>query len=262
MKKLLITFSGSAYDETTGITVERAPQMGADEVLVYDDLWLMGQPLFSDPRFEWLYTHKGVGNPNGGRGFGWFSWKPYVIAGALRRCDPGDIVLYLDADTYPIAPFGVLYDECARRDGMMLFSAVGCWNTNWTKRDCLIAMGMDEPKYRDCQHAVARFMLFQAGHPRAHAFLDEWQHWVLDQRCQTFEPSVLAPEYPELREHRTEQSVFTLLAHKYGEKLYREACQFGNSVDADRDLYGQLFEQRSTIRPKTLDGSAYRNIHE
>ena len=154
MKRIYITFSGSAYHETTGAIVERAPRMGADQVVVYDDRWLMDQPLFRDPRFQWLYTHKGVGNPHGGRGFGWFSWKPYVIIDALSRCEPGDIVLYTDADTYPVAPFGVLYDECAKRDGMMLFSAVGCWNTMWTKRDCLIAMGMDEPRYRDCQHAA------------------------------------------------------------------------------------------------------------
>ena len=259
MKRIYCCFSGSAYHETTGAIVERAPRMGADQVIVYDDRWLMDQPLFRDPRFQWLYTHKGVGNPDGGRGFGWFSWKPYVIADALSRCEPGDIVLYTDADTYPVAPFGVLYDECAKRDGMMLFSAVGCWNTMWTKRDCLIAMGMDEPKYRDCQHAVCRFMLFQAGNERANRFLAEWQEYCLTPACQTFEPSVLAPEYPELREHRTEQSVFTLLAHKYGEKLYREACQFGNSVGDDKELYGQLFEQVGTTRPKSLSGSAYRN---
>lgn len=233
--------------------------MGADSTLVYDDVWLTEQPLYRDPRFQWLLNHRGAGNPNGGRGVGWFAWKPVVIQDALSRCDPGDIVLYTDADTYPVAPFGVLYEECARRDGIMLFSAVGCLNQWYTKRDCLVAMGMDDDKYRFCQHAVARFMLFQAGNQRANDFLAEWAYWVLDPRCQTFEPSALAPEYPELIEHRTEQSVFTLLAHKYGEKLYREACQFGESVNDDRELYGQLFHQKGTDRPKSPNGSVFRN---
>ncbi len=259
MKRLFITFSGSAYHETTQQIVERAPRMGADSVIVYDDRWLMEQPLFQDPRFQFLFTHRGVGNEGGRRGFGWFSWKPFCIIDALKRCDPGDIVLFTDADTYPVAPFGVLYDECASRDGMMLFSAVGCMNYQWTKRDCLVAMGMDEDRFRFCQHAVCRFMLFQSGSERANNFLAEWQEWCLDPRCQTFEPSVLAPEYPEFIEHRTEQSIFTLLAHKYGEKLYREACQFGKSVPEDTELYGQLFAQVGTVRPKSLSGSAFRN---
>lgn len=260
MTRFYATFSGSAYDETTALIVERAPRMGADKVLVYDEPWLMKQPLWSDERFQWLFNHEGHKNPPGyHRGFGWFAWKPVVILDALSRCQPGDIVLYTDADTYPIANFGVLYDECAKRDGMMLFSAVGCWNDRWTKRDCLIAMGMDEPKYRDCQHAVARFMLFQASNQRAIDFLNEWAAYCLDKRCQTFDPSVLAPEHPEFFEHRTEQSIFTLLAHKYGEKLYREACQFGESMDTDRDLYGQLFHQIGSSKPKSVNGSAFAN---
>lgn len=261
MKRILITFSGAAYDETTALIVDRARTFSADEVLVYDDRWLMEQPLWNDERFQWLYNHVGHKNPAGyRRGFGWFAWKPIVIMDAIRRCEAGDIVLYTDADTFPIAPLGALYQECARRDGMMLFSAVGCANQNWTKRDCLIAMGMDDDRWRFTQHAVARFMLFQAGNRRALEFLTEWAEFCLNRHCQTFDASVLAPEYPELHEHRTEQSVFTLLAHKYGEKLYREACQFGNSVDDDKGLYAQLFEQVGTTRPKNHgQGSRFRN---
>ncbi len=40
-KRILITFSGAAYDNTTEIIVRDAPRFGVDEVRVYDDLWLM-----------------------------------------------------------------------------------------------------------------------------------------------------------------------------------------------------------------------------
>lgn len=257
MKRIYITFGGSAYDPTTRQIVERAgPLGGVDEVVVYDDRWLVKQEFWK--LNSWLFDRLDL-HGHKGRGFGWWCWKPFIILDALSRCADGDIVIYTDADTFPIAPFGQLFEECARREGMMLFSAVGCWNTMWTKRDCLIVMGQDETKYRDCQHAVARFMLFQKGRWRVQQFLAEWLTYCLNPIAQTFDASVLAPEYPELREHRTEQSIFTLLAHKYGEKLYREACQFGNSVDDDKNLYGQLFEQRGTDKPKSLSGSAYGN---
>lgn len=261
---ILCTFGGSAYDRSTAKTVERAPRMGADKVLVYDDKWLTEQPLWQDPRFQYLLTHRGVGNPNGGRGLGWFSWKPYVITDALSRCSDGDVVLYIDADTHPIADFSVLYRICRDDGGQMAFMATAetgpLRNGDWNKRDCMIQMGMDEPRWLDAGTAVARFMLFQKGAPGIAEFLAEWQEWCLDPICQTFEPSVLAPEHPGFREHRTEQAIYTNLVHRKGLKLYREACEFGAKCPQDWDLYPQLFSQVYEGGMKSLNGSRYRNV--
>lgn len=264
MKRILAVFGGSAYDRTTARTVEAAPRLGADEVLIYDDYWLRQTSLFADPRFQWLLTHRGVGNPHSGRGFGWFSWKPYVIADALSWAADGDVVMYLDADTYPIADFSVLYRECERIGGQMAFMATATAgplrNGDWNKRDCLIQMGMDEPRWREMGTAVARFMLFQRGAPGVAEFLAEWQEYCLDPFCQTFEASVLAPEYPGFREHRTEQAIYTNLVHRRGLKLYREACEFGKDCPQDWDLYPQLFSQVWEGGVKSEAGSRYRNV--
>jgi hypothetical protein len=238
----LICFSGSAYDYTTARIGDDAKRFGVDKTLVYDDRWLMDQPLFSDTRFQFLYTHKGVGNPEGGRGFGWMSWKPTVIADALSRAADGDIILYTDADTYPIA------DLTALRNG------------DWNKRDCMIEMGMDEPEFLNAQAGVARFMLFMKGGLGVSRFISEWQDYALRPNCQTFEPSVLAPEHPGFREHRCEQSVFTNLCHRFGLKLYRECCEFGNQCQQDWDLYPQIFVQHYASGPKSLAGSRFRNV--
>lgn len=265
MNRILITFSGAAYDGTTQRLVEGGKKFGAHEVWVYDDRWLLTTPFGRSPEFQYLLTHKGVGNPNGGRGFGWFSWKPVVMADALSRCEPGDIVLFLDADTFPIADFSVLYEECSRIGGTMLFSAVGCNHARWCKRDCFIRMGMDEPRWRNVQHAVARFFLFQRGAAGVDRFLTQWQAFNLDPIATTFEPSQLAPEHPEFLEiiggdtgqHRTEQAILTNLAHLYGHKLYREACQFGAHQPEDKELYQQLFVQEGGRGPQTLEGSRF-----
>lgn len=264
MKQIYALFGGSAYDNCISKAVARAPGFGADEILVYDDRWLMDQPLFHDERFQFLYTHKGVGNPTGGRGFGWFSWKPYVIMDALRRSSDGDIVMYVDADTFPIADFSCLYRQCALDGGIMAFMATAkhgpLRNGDWNKRDCMIKMGMDEPKWLDAGTAVARFMLFQKGDPGVAEFLAEWQELALDPDCQTFEPSKLAPEHPGFREHRTEQAIYTNLVHRLGLKLYREPCGFGAECQQDWDLYSQLFTQVYEGGQKTLNGSKFRNV--
>lgn len=259
MKRILITFGGAAWDSTIERIVTDAPRFGVDEVKVYDDRWLLDSPFYAEHEEWWRkrdakYDHKN-------RGFGWFIWKPHVIMHAISRCGPGDIVLYVDADTYPIADLTPLYRECERIGGVMLFSAVGCNHARWCKRDCFIRMGMDDPRWRDREHAVARFMLFQSGSDLGSSILDDWQRYCLDPRCNTFDASVLAEEHPEFHEHRCEQAILTNLAHRNGLKLYREACQAGATQPEDQNLYPQLFVQVDCAGEKRdYSGSRYRNI--
>ncbi len=238
MKRLYITFSGAAYNETTARIVQDGCRFGADKVLVYDDAWLMDQEFYR--LNKWLWTYPDTDDPRRApRGFGWFCWKPFIIMHALERCEPGDVVLYTDADTFPIEDFSVLYHECDRIGGTMLFAAQGCGHVNWCKEDCFIVMG-DWAHFHNPQHGVARFM-----NPLA----------------TTFDRSVLRTDSPLLHEHRTEQAIMTNLAHKYGHKLYREACQFGATQPEDQELYPQLFEQVGChAYVKSLEGSAYRNV--
>lgn len=258
MKKVYITFSGAQYHAWTERIVRDAPHMGADSVIVYDDQWLLKcRPAFVEQNM-WLWQQ-----PT--RGFGWFAWKPLIILDALSRVNNGDVVFYTDADTYPIKDFSIVF-EIAQRDGIMLFSAAGLKHRQWCKRDCFIVMGQDTPEYNsmDVQAGVARFMAFQKGHYRNTQFLYEWLTYCVNPLATTFQPSVLAPEYPELREHRTEQAIMTCLAHKYKHKLWREACAFGNAHSEDKDHYTQLFEQNGShsYGPTNSQGSYFRNVQD
>jgi hypothetical protein len=261
MANILITFSGSAYDETTGFTVERAPRFGADQVLVYDDYWLRNHEFFT--LNQWLW-HRPDDKGRLARGFGWFSWKPLIIMDALDRMAEGDVVMFVDGDTYPIADLRVLYDQCRKDGGIMAFMATGVTqaltNAHWNKRDCMIIMGQDTEEYAQKGTAVARFMLFQKGSWRVRQFLSEWLAYCLNPIAQTFDASTLGPERDGFKQHRTEQAIYTNLVHKYGLKLYREACGFGAKCDQDWDLYPQLFEQRWTGGKHLPTGSRYRNV--
>jgi hypothetical protein len=272
VRRIYCTFSGSMYDETTQRIVEDAPKFGVDEVRVYDDRWLMEQPFYGLNR--WIFDLKSRGEH---RGFGWYSWRPFVILQELERHQPGDVVLFTDADTYPIGPLEPLFYNCHSSDmdrkeclGMMLFAAEGWTQGQSTKRDCMIAMGADvvNNNIRSCvqlfrhhQHATARFALFEAGNYRAKQFLMEWVTYCLNPLCVGLDPSVLGPEYPEYQEHRSDQSILTNLAHKYSVRLYREADQFGDGTERDRDLYGTVFRQVGQYhQPRTLNGSRFRNV--
>lgn len=251
--RVLITFSGAPYEATTRLIVEKGYALGADAVRVYDDRWLLDQPFYQQNRWLWDHPHK--------RGFGWYAWKPFVIWHALSTLNDGDVVLYVDADTVPIAPLGVLFEQCARDGGIMLFASEGHMQREWCKLDCYVTMGQSE--HVDAPAGVARFMLFQKGPWRTAQFLMEWLTYCVNPSANTFDPSRTDLEWSGFIEHRAEQAIMTNLAHKYGLRLYREACQAGNTSCRDLDLYGQLFTQHDDGSPKrTVDptGSTYFNV--
>ena len=76
MKKVLLTFGGSAYDSITEEVHDSFKRYGADEFWVYDDRWLEAYEFRK--LNAWLWDHEGTRSyaPKG-RGFG--------LAGCLCR---------------------------------------------------------------------------------------------------------------------------------------------------------------------------------
>lgn len=272
MKRWYITFSGQGWNNTTEKIVKNAPALGADEVLVYDDKWLEGTEFCA--LNHWLWEHHGDSH-NVKRGFGWFCWKPYILMHCLEHfMSDGDVVLFTDGDTYPIGPLQGFYDT-ARDAGAMFFKAQGCSNRQWVKSDCRIVMGLD-PLVRahwmppavhiETDHATARFIAIKRGPWKPRQLLIEWQAYCLNPLATTFEPSVIysRPEAEGFQEHRTEQAILTLLIHKYGYPMHREACQFGNAAlkeYAEDSWYPQTFVQEWGSGPREVGpGSKYRNV--
>ncbi len=257
MKRVYITFGGAAYDETTERIVTDGPKLGAHCVWVYDDRWLL------EKRADFREMNSFLWETENKFGFGWCSWKAMVILDALDRCIPGDVVLYSDADTYPIADLSPIFEGCRdSAEGMFLFQANACDNDRFTRRDCFIAMGLDDPKYYGRTHGCGRFAAFMAGRWKATQFLMEWLAYSVNPMCQTVAPSKYGADLPGYSRHSNEQSVLTMLAYKYNIPLHREACQYGwPPVSHFEDTYPQLFFQVACKGDRAdLSGSKYRNV--
>ncbi len=256
MSRIYITFGGAAYDPTTQRIVEDAPKFGVDKVIVYDDRWLIDHKRVFRYMNRWLWeTPKKFG-------FGWLCWKPMVILDALSKCAADDVVLYTDADTYPIADLSPIFDGCRdSQEGIFLFEAQGCPNDRFTRRDCFIAMGQDDPKYYGQPHACGRFQLFRPGWFSTQ-FLMEWLTYSVNPMCQIVAPSKYGEDLPGYTRHSNEQSVLTMLGLKYGIPLHREACQFGwPATSHPEDTYPQLFHQQYCSGDRSdLSGSRFRSV--
>lgn len=260
MSNVLVTFGGKAYDETIKMIVDRAPGFGVDRVIVADDKWLMTKPFYTQHRWLWETPIQ--------FGFGWCSWKPYVIRYVLDRLNYGDALLYTDADTYPVRDLTPLFD-LARREGIALFEEQGCDNKRFTKRDCFIAMDCDVPECHSMIQACGRFQAFKK--PSRFDFLGDWEKFSVDPLCQLWDKSVIAPgDYKEFHRHSCEQSVLTNLAFLYSIPLHRTPDQAGGAprgtegfMDKDWDIYPQLFVQSECRGNRgDLSGSRFRNIDD
>lgn len=257
------TFSGARYHDTTAKIVSEAPRFGADAVWVFDDHWL--RTCRPQHMAESAYF---VNHPRS-RGVNWFCFKPFVVLDALKRMSDDDVLLFTDGDTFPVHDLKVFYD-IGRRDGIMLFRANGWPHQRvWCKRDCFITMGLDKPEFHESQCGCARFMVFTK---KQIPFVEEWLSFCLIPVANTFDPSVVGQELPGFKEHRCEQAIMSLLAAKYGHRLYREACEFGDTSDPqglpdsllDRDLYPQSFSQiyGQSYSKLPCVGSYFRNIND
>lgn len=277
MRKVLLTFGGSAYDELTEQVHATYKQCGADDFWVYDDRWLEAHEFRK--LNTWLWDHKGT-HPNApkGRGFGWYSWKPLVCLDAMSKLAAGDAVCFIDADSVPIADLAPVW-ATADRDGAMLFRASVQEQRRWCTRDCEIVMGLNPSMLRDkmlpdrpnylapgVAAGCARWMAFKVGPYKPRQLLYEFLTYAINPMATTFEPSLLGSDPVDLNEHRTEQAILTMLAHKYGYTLWREADQDGipyRGQPGEPGEYGQLFEQRRRGGPFPAgNGSRFRNVGE
>ena len=151
------------------------------------------------------------------RGGGYWVWKPYIVREALAAARPGDFLMYCDVDQVFLRSVAPLEAEMRRTgESIAAYRLEHQLERMWTKRDCFVAMGCDEARYADTRQLLAGFSAWRRT-GFALDFLDAWLHWAQQAHMVTDAPSRgPLPDYPGFREHRHDQSVFSLLCKQRG----------------------------------------------
>ncbi len=98
----------------------------------------------------------------------------------------------------------------------------------WTKRDCFLLLGCDEPAFHDAAMVDASLVV-AINTPRARAFVAEWLDACRDPRALTDAPNSSGVDnLPEFHAHLHDQSILTLLARRHGLRGFRCPSQYGN----------------------------------
>lgn len=155
------------------------------------------------------------------RGFGFWTWKPYLIERELLKLNEGDVLIYSDVGSHFIpqaanripeyidlaaaSPAGILApvlpQEFVERD--------------WNKRELLLHLGVeDDDNILDSPQFEANLLVL-VNRPGTRELVRKWNA-VHEDYVDLFTDDLAGPQAPNFIEHRHDQSVFSLLAKLHG----------------------------------------------
>lgn len=181
---------------------------------------------------EFISKHK--------RGYGYWIWKPHMILKTLEMMKDGDVLVYADAGCQlNVQGLNRLKEyismACESEHGNLALRLSGLSDACWTKIDTAIAIlgsSTDRRLYED-QLLSGFFVLVKCS--KVQKLIEDWETVMQNQHLIDDSPSFYEKERSEFREHRHDQSVFSLLRKKYGAHVIDDETYFEGNWDAHLD---------------------------
>jgi hypothetical protein len=204
--KLLLNYANHVFAASQWLnSVSGRLQGGLDDVASFG-------PADIDPAFAARNRH----TLSLRRGNGCWLWKPYFIRRELMRLSAGDFLFYCDSGVYflrSIDPLVEIYRQ-ARQD--LVPFELPFLEREWTKRDAFVLLDCERPQFTETPQRLASFVLLRKS-SFAEDFVSQWLALAEDPRLLTDQPNECGlSDYPGFREHRFDQSLFSLLTKRHG----------------------------------------------
>ncbi|MFM9151545.1 MAG: hypothetical protein ACKOPU_04635 [Candidatus Planktophila sp.] len=208
-------FTFAADNRMGGIRYKLAAEYvksDAEEFNLFDSITIKGEDdLITDDNFQ-DHIPFVIQNP---RGFGYWIWKPYLILKKLNEINEGEILLYLDACTLLNKRGKARFEEYVQRvldnPEHCLFFKNNQKIGHWCKMDLL--HNYESESLIQENDMIAAVMFIQKT-PENLRFFEMFYTSACTYSHIDDSPSVL-PNLEIFKEHRHDQSLFTLLAYKY-----------------------------------------------
>lgn len=159
----------------------------------------------------------------GSRGFGYWIWKPYLILKTLEQIPDDSILLYMDVGCH-INVKGkerfLEYIQLLEETKIGMLALVLDYEERiWTKGDLFDLLGVRNDKsFTETKQRAATFMLIRNSQ-LARMFVSKWLNVYEQDWHYVDDTDSLAPNLDGFKEHRHDQSVFSLLSKFYDVKL-------------------------------------------
>jgi hypothetical protein len=188
---------------------------------------------------EFWNKHSAFINTNK-RGYGYWLWKSYIIKKTMENMNEGDILLYLDCgceiDNRKINKLIEHIDIVKKNNIKIIDSPTSsiCLEKYWCKMDLIETLKMNDEMYLNTPQRQAGALLILICNETL-ALVNEWYNIGCNYHNIDDSPSIL-PNLPGFKEHRHDQSIFSLLSKKY--KLYNSKYSLRTSIDIMRNKTG------------------------
>lgn len=154
------------------------------------------------------------------RGFGYWCWKPQIIMQTLEVMDIGDTLLYMDLGSHlnvkgreRLQEYFTLTDKS--ETGILAFRSPEHTDKKLTKMDVFKHFGVeDSTQYTDTMQIEATHLFIKKTDFTV-SFIKEWLNVIYDDFSLITDSPSKAENFKEFKDHRHDQSIFSILAKKY-----------------------------------------------
>ena len=208
MNVVFMTFGSHAnYIDAANRLINQAKQLNIfKETILYTPDYLQKDPDF--------WTTHGNFIMNNRRGYGYWLWKSYLIKKKMENMADNDILLYLDGGCELSVGRKKELLECINtvKTDKIVGSTI-CTEKYWNKMDLIEKLGMNANEYLDTPQRQGGTNLFLVC-KETRQLVNEWYELCCDYHNVDDSASVI-PNLKCFREHRHDQSIFSLLTKKY-----------------------------------------------
>ena len=231
MRKYHINYANGRYLKAQQYCSQSAKEAGFDEVISYS---------INDIDSNFIEKNKSILNQS--RGAGYWLWKPYFIKKTLDKINDGDLLVYSDSGSIYQASVQPLIDSILKdKHGVLSFELKGLIEKDYTKRDAFILMNLDDSKYTDSSQREATY-IWLIKNEFTTKLISEYLEYAQNENIITDSKNIKGDNYSTFKDHRHDQSIWSLLCKKYDIEPHRLISQHGLHLinDFPNDTYGQI----------------------
>ena len=209
-RTVFITFGGPAPDYHNAVTriCNEAAQFNVfDNIVGKTDIDLKRDTAF------WP-THD-IFIKNNPRGYGYWLWKSYIIKKQLEIMEDNDVLVYADAGcvlNIQGKPRLLEYIQLANHDSGIVSFQMNLLEQVWTKMDIIIELNGQD--LLTTGHICATSFIIRKC-PNSIKCVNLWYDTCCKYNLINDSPSKI-PNHPDFRQHRHDQSIWSIIRKKYG----------------------------------------------
>ena len=178
------------------------------------------------------------------RGFGFWSWQPYITLKTMELANEDDIIIYMDSAINIISSLDPLIKLCIEKEKLLFnlgeYSKKDYRNKLWCKKDTYNILNFDsESNFTQLTASVQMYVK----NKKNIDFLNEFLNYCTIPKAIADSSfcGIDENEKEYFKDHRHNQSILSILAEKYSICRIRDCSQYGQ-VDSDNYMFPQIID--------------------